>query len=123
MINEQYEWQSIILHCYVAMSNIITQIKKILLPIAEKHHISLDEAIDLLIALLDSDVQYMIKEMKEASASVKETKQGSLAKLISSIAKEKNISIIEAKELLISLLDSNIRNSILGDTSFKKINN
>jgi type III secretion system FlhB-like substrate exporter len=105
------------------MSNIIAQIKKILLPIAKKHNISLDEAIDILIGLLDSDVQYMIKEMKEAASSGKKNKQGSIAEIISSIAQEKNISITEAKDLLRSLLDSDIRDSILGDTSFKKTNN
>lgn len=105
------------------MSNIITQIKKILLPIAKKHNISLDEAIDILIVLLDPDVQYMIKKMKEAPSSEEDNSPGSIAEIISSIAQEKNISIAEAKDLLRSLLDSDIRDAVLGDTSFKKTNN
>jgi type III secretion system FlhB-like substrate exporter len=110
------------------MSNVISRVRAILLPIAQKHKISVDEAADILLFLLDASVRSMIREMgqefREGKDSLpRNSRVGAITELIQSIAEERNVSIEQAAELLRSLLDPDVRNAVFGNTSFKKMNN
>jgi type III secretion system FlhB-like substrate exporter len=110
------------------MSNIISRVRAILLPISQKHNISVDEAADILLFLLDINIRQIIRgmdqELREGkSFPPQNSRVGTITELIQSIAEERNVSIEQAAELLQSLLDPDVRNAVFGNTSFKKMNN
>lgn len=97
--------------------NIWVRVRETLAPIVARHGISLDDAADILFALLSVDVRYIAKEIKAEEESVKNGKPiGHVATLVREIAIEKNITHEDAVELLRAMLDPDVRAGIMWDT-------
>lgn len=96
--------------------NIWARVRETLAPIIVKHGISLDEAVDVLFALLNVDVRYIAKEINAEEANAKSGKpMGRVATLVKEIAIEKGITHEDAIELLRAMLDPDVRAGIIWD--------
>jgi len=99
------------------MINIWARVRETLDPIAAKHGISLDDAADVLFALLNADVRYIAKEIKAEEANVKNGRpMGRIAALVREIAVEKDITHEDAVELLRAMIDPAARAGMTWDT-------
>ena len=97
--------------------NIWVRVREPLAPIAAKHGISLDDAADILFALLNVDVRYIAKEIKAEETNAKNGRSiGRVATLVREIAIEKNITHEDAVELLRAMLDPAVRAGMTWDT-------
>lgn len=98
------------------MINIWARVRETLDPIAAKHGISLDDAADVLFALLNADVRYIAKEIKAEETNMKSGRpMGRIAALVREIAIEKGINHEDAVELLRAMMDPAVRAGMTWD--------